>query len=279
MTTIDALLCAATPQLSHSDSPRLDAELLLCAVLGQSRTYLYTWPERELSAEQQGQYTVLLARRAAGEPVAHILGEREFWTLNLGVTADTLIPRPESELLVEAALARLPQGGGRVADLGTGSGAIALALASECPACELVAVERSAAALEVAQQNARRNGVVNVTFYHGSWYAPLQGQRFAMIVSNPPYICADDPHLSQGDVRFEPISALASGKDGLEDIRHIIAGAAGHLELGGWLLLEHGYDQGAAVCDLLHAADFEAVEDLPDLQGHGRVAVGRYSAT
>lgn len=279
MTTIDAVLCAATPQLSHSDSARLDAELLLCAVLGQSRTYLYTWPERELSVEQQGRYAALLARRAAGEPVAHILGEREFWTLNLGVTADTLIPRPETELLVEAALARLPQGGGRVVDLGTGSGAIALALARECPACEVVAVERSMAALAVARKNALRNGIVNVTFYHGSWYGPLQGQRFALIVSNPPYICADDPHLFQGDVRFEPITALASGKDGLEDIRLIIAGAAEHLVPGGWLLLEHGYDQGAAVCALLLAAEFEAVDDLPDLQGHGRVAVGRSSTT
>lgn len=279
MITIDTALCAATSQLSHSDSARLDAELLLCAVLGKTRSYLYTWPEKVLSEEERLQYDALMARRATGEPVAHILGTRGFWSLQLQVTADTLIPRPETELLVEAALARLPDSGGRVADLGTGSGAIALAIAVECPACEVVAVERSAAALAVAQENARCNHLVNVSFHQGSWYEPLNGQRFFMILSNPPYICADDPHLQQGDVRFEPITALTSGADGLDDIREIIAGAAEHLLPGGWLLLEHGYDQGATVCALLWAAGFVAVADLADLQGHGRVAVGQLPVT
>jgi release factor glutamine methyltransferase len=248
-------------------------------VLGKHRTYLYTWPDKTLSVAEYQQYAALVARRAEGEPVAHILGERGFWTLELRVTADTLIPRPETELLVEAALARLPESGGRVADLGTGSGAIALAIASECPACEVVAVERSEEALAVAQENARANGLDNVTFCHGSWYGPLAGQRFALIVSNPPYICADDPHLLDGDVRFEPITALASGVDGLDDIRLLIAGAGGYLEPGGWLLLEHGYDQGEAVCALLHEAGFQSVDDLSDLQGHGRVAQGRLQGT
>lgn len=279
MTSIDSALSDATSRLSASDSARLEAELLLAAVLDQTRTYLYTWPERELTASQQQRYAALVARRATGEPLAHILGRREFWSLALRVTADTLIPRPETELLVEAALARLPSSGGRVADLGTGSGAIALAIATECPACEVVAVERSAGALAVAEENARCNGIANVTFRHGSWYEPLKGCRFAMIVSNPPYIRADDPHLKQGDLRFEPLGALSSGADGLDDLRLIIDGAGAHLLPGGWLLLEHGYDQGVEVTALLRAAGMEAVEDLADLQGHGRVAVGRLPAT
>ncbi len=264
----------ATSRLVHSDSARLDVELLLCAVLGKPRTYLFTWPDKLLSEAEQQQFEVLLERRIAGEPIAHILGERGFWTLDLKVTVDTLIPRPETELLVEAALARLPESGGRIADLGTGSGAIALAIASECPACEVVAVERSEAALVVAQENAQSHHIENVTFYRGSWFEPLVGQRFAMIISNPPYICVDAPHLGKGDVRFEPITALASGVDGLDDIRLIIAGAAEHLNPGGWLLLEHGYDQGEAVCGLLRQGGFDAVELLADLQGHGRVSLG-----
>lgn len=277
MTTIEAALSAATKQLNHSDSPRLDAELLLCAVLAQSRSYLFTWPERELNEEQQRQFQAMLARRTDGEPVAHILGERGFWSLDLKVTPATLIPRPETELLVEAALAHLPEGGGRVADLGTGTGAIALAIAAECPQCEVVAVERSEAALQVARENGDKHHLKNVTFQLGSWFEPIENKRFLLIVSNPPYICADDPHLSEGDVRFEPITALASGPDGLDDIRVIIAGAADHLEPGGWLLLEHGYDQGEAVCQLLREARFEAVEGLQDLQGHHRVSQGRWS--
>ncbi|MEN8170564.1 MAG: peptide chain release factor N(5)-glutamine methyltransferase [Pseudomonadota bacterium] len=279
MSIIDDAIAAASLRFVESDSARLDAELLLCAVLDKPRTYLYTWPDKALSDDESQQYEALIVRRVAGEPVAHILGARGFWTLDLRVTADTLIPRPETELLVETALTHLPESGGRVVDLGTGSGAIALAIASECPACEVAAVERSEAALEVARENARRNGLDNVSFHHGSWYQPLAGQRFALIVSNPPYICAADPHLQEGDVRFEPITALASGADGLDDIRLIIAGAQQHLEPGGWLLLEHGYDQGEAVCALLLEAGFEAVDDLPDLQGHGRVAVGRLLRT
>jgi release factor glutamine methyltransferase len=273
--TIDEALRWAASRLLHSDSPRLDAELLLCRVLQQPRSYLFTWSDKTLSADEQQQFAVLLARREAGEPLAHILGERGFWTLDLKVTADTLIPRPETELLVEAALARLPGGGASVLDLGTGSGAIALAIASECPPCEVVAVERSEAALAVAQENAQRNAIGNVQFLQGSWYQPLNGQRFDVIVSNPPYICADDPHLVEGDVRFEPLTALASGADGLDDIRLIIAAAAEHLNPGGWLLLEHGYEQGKAVCELLRGAGFRAVELLADLQGHGRVSLGR----
>jgi len=273
--TIDEALVAAVRRLRHTDTPRVDAELLLCRATGESRSYLYTWPERELSGEAEQQFETLLSRRERGEPVAHLLGERGFWTLSLKVTPDTLIPRPETELLVEAALARLPAGGGRVVDLGTGSGAIALAIAAECPSCEVVAVERSEAALAVARQNGKDNGIGNVQFLLGDWFEPLAGERFDLILSNPPYIASADPHLNQGDVRFEPRSALASGADGLDDIRTIIDGAPKHLILGGWLLLEHGFDQGEAVCALLREAGYEAVELLPDLQGHGRVSLGR----
>lgn len=274
MNIAEAITAAVAQLEGVSDSPRLDAELLLCEALKQSRTYLFTWPERELTPEQSSAFQAILARRKQGEPVAHILERRAFWTLDLRVSADTLIPRPETELLVEAALARLSDAACRVLDLGTGSGAIALALASERPHCELLAVEQSEAALRVAEENAKRHGIENVRFLHGSWYDRLENERFELIVTNPPYICVDDPHLDQGDVKFEPISALASGDDGLDDIRHIIAGAMSHLLPGGWIMLEHGYDQGDAVCALLRDADFQQVEDIRDLQGHGRVAMG-----
>jgi release factor glutamine methyltransferase len=260
-----------------SDSARLDAELLLCQVLGRPRSYLYTWPEYELDEAQAEALEKLVERRLGGEPVAHILGRREFWSLELAVSADTLIPRPETELLVEAALARIPeQADWSVADLGTGSGAIALAIASERPNCRVTAVERSAGALEVAKQNASRLGLSNVEFLQGEWFAPLAGRRFQVILSNPPYIPESDPHLSRGDLRFEPRSALAAGPDGLDDIRQLVSGAPAFLCPPGWLLLEHGYDQGTAVTGLLGDAGYIEVADLADLQGHGRVAIGRW---
>lgn len=258
-----------------SDTPRLDAELLLCQVLGQPRSYLFTWPERSLTAEQSAGFDALVQRRALGEPVAHILGRREFWSLELAVSADTLIPRPETELLVEAALERIPvDAKWQIADLGTGSGAIALALASERPNCRVTAVERSDAALAVARANAERLGLTNVEFASGSWFEPLAGRRFELIVSNPPYIPQGDPHLEQGDVRFEPMTALASGVDGLDDIRHLIGLAPDFLNCPGWLLLEHGYDQGAAAVALMEQRGYHQLIDLEDLHGHGRVAVG-----
>lgn len=277
MDIASALQQAVSRLQAVSDSPRLDAELLLCRVLEQGRSYLFTWPERPLTASQSAAYEGLVERRAGGEPVAHILGERGFWTLDLKVTPDTLIPRPETELLVEAALARIPEDAAwQVADLGTGSGAIALAIAAERPNSHLCAVERSAAALAVARENAQTQGLDNIEFVQGDWFVPLQGRRFDMIVSNPPYIPHEDPHLAQGDVRFEPLTALASGEDGLDDIRHLIAAAPDYLALSGWLLLEHGYDQGEAVLTLLRQAGYQAVEDLHDLHGHGRVAVARW---
>ncbi|MFN4291978.1 MAG: peptide chain release factor N(5)-glutamine methyltransferase [Permianibacter sp.] len=262
-----------------SDSARRDAEVLLCHVLNQSLTYLRTWPERELSGVQQAAFDELIRKRQLGEPVAYLTGEREFWSMPFLVTSDTLIPRPETELLVEQTLARLPADQPQVVvDLGTGSGAIALALAKERPQWQLTATDASFAALRIAEKNARRLKLDNVHFEYGSWYAPLAGQRFAAIVSNPPYVADRDPHLSQGDVRFEPNSALVSGDDGLDDIRQIVAGAPAHLLPQGWLLLEHGYDQGEPVAALLRQHGFGAVETLRDLAGQPRVTLGQLPA-
>ena len=256
------------------DSPKLDAEVLLGFVLGQSRTYLYTWPERELSATQQSLLEELVARRASGTPVAYLVGEREFWSLPLQVNEHTLIPRPETELLVEQALARLPRSG-RALDLGTGTGAIALALVSERPDAEIWAVDASREALKVARANVERLGLP-VQLVHSDWFAQVSGQRFHLIVSNPPYIAEADPHLGQGDVRFEPLTALASGRDGLADIRQIVARAPAHLHPGGWLLFEHGYDQGAPVRELLTQAGFSSVETVQDYGGNDRVTLGQW---
>jgi release factor glutamine methyltransferase len=217
----------------------------------------------------------LMQRRLAGEPVAYLLGHRGFWTLDLAVSPATLIPRPETELLVELALARLPVDTAlAVADLGTGSGAIALALASERPQVDVTATDLSAAALDMARGNAARNGLARVRFVQGAWFAPLQGMRFDLIASNPPYIASNDPHLQQGDLRHEPATALASGIDGLDDIRLIVADAGAHLLPGGWLLIEHGWDQGAEIRALFEHAGFEQVHTERDLEQRDRVTRG-----
>lgn len=276
--SIELALAGASGALAGvSETPRLDAEVLLCHVLQKPRVFLYTWPERVLTDEEHAQFQALVARRAAGEPVAHLTGIREFWSLSLQVTPETLIPRPETELLVEEALRRIPADAPcAVADLGTGSGAIALAIASERPKCSVLAVDRSAEALAVAESNARTLALANVEFVQGDWCTPLEGMHFQVIVSNPPYIAIGDVHLQQGDVRFEPPSALVSGEKGLDAIRHIISCAKSHLEQGGWLLLEHGYDQGPAVRRLLRQAGYRAVTGCRDALGHQRVAVGRW---
>ncbi len=258
----------------------LEAALLLCHLLGVGRSHLLAWPERELTRDQQREYATLLARRLAGEPIAHILGEREFWSLSLRVTPDTLIPRPETELLVERALehlAALPAP--LIADLGTGSGAIALALASERPDAHLHASDRSEAALAVARENAERLGLRNLRFLPGDWCRALPEEaRYHLIVSNPPYIENGDPHLRQGDLPHEPLDALASGADGLEAIRAIAAQAPGHLHPGAWLLLEHGRDQGVAVREILLRHGFTAVATLTDLAGLPRLTEGQRPA-
>lgn len=269
-------LAFSMSRLSDSDSPRADAEILLAHVLGKPRSYFVAWPEALLSAHDVAIFEALIAHRAAGEPVAYLIGSRGFYGLDLAVSPAVLIPRPETELLVEAALARLPAHACRVADLGTGSGAIALALANERQDAQVVAVDVSPEALAMARVNAKNLGVA-VDFRLGSWCDGLVDESFDMIVSNPPYIRADDPHLAQGDVRFEPALALASGADGLDAIRTIIACAPTHLKAGGWLLFEHGYDQAEAVAGLLHAAGWQAVASLIDLQGHARVTLGQRS--
>lgn len=252
---------------------RVDAELLLLHVLQQPRSWLYTHADDELAMDIQTAFSSLLERRAAGEPVAYITGRRGFWTLDLEVTPATLIPRPETELLVELALQRVPLDAAcDVADLGTGSGAIALAIASERPRARVVATDASAAALVVAQRNAQRHHLGHVSFAHGDWLAPLAGRQFELIVSNPPYIEAADAHLSRGDLRYEPASALASGADGLDDIRRIINASRDHLHPGGWLLLEHGRDQGAAVRSLLQVAGYAQVFTAQDLELRDRVS-------
>lgn len=273
MPTIESLLNHC--DLPDSPSARLDAELLLAHVLGKSRSYLHTWPEREPSAEQCQTFAEHLQRRRQGEPVAYILGRQGFWSLDLEVAAHTLIPRPDTELLVETALQLLPATPVQVLDMGTGTGAIALALASERPAWQATGVDRVAEAIALAERNARQLRLSNVRFHQSHWFSALQGQRYGLIVSNPPYIRAGDPHLSQGDVRFEPGSALVAGEDGLDDIRQIIAQAPAYLQDAGWLLLEHGYDQAEAVRTLLGESGFIEVESRRDYGGHERISLGR----
>lgn len=276
MPTIENLLNSA--ELPDSPSPRLDAEWLLAAALGKPASYLRTWPEREVPAEVAARFAADLARRRAGEPVAYILGRQGFWSLDLEVAPATLIPRPDTELVVETALALLPARDAAVLDLGTGTGAIALALAAERPAWRLTGVDRVAEAVELAERNRRRLGLGNATFLQSDWFSALDGRRFELIASNPPYIAADDPHLVLGDLRFEPASALVAGADGLDDIRRIVAAAPDHLAAGGWLLLEHGFEQAGAVRALLAAGGFVEVHSRRDLGGHERISLGRLAA-
>ena len=272
---IKQLLDSATQQLAAvSDSARLDAELLLAHALNKSRTYLFTWPQHEVDHAVQKSFAELLANRLTGQPVAHLIGAREFWSLNLQVTADTLIPRPETELLVETALVRLPKTKIEIADLGTGSGAIALALASECPLWKITATDKSLAALTIAQRNAQRLNITNIEFIHSDWFAVLSAKKFHAIISNPPYVADNDAHLAQGDVRFEPLSALTSGADGLDDIRLLAQQAGNYLLAGGLLLVEHGYDQMLPVKTIFQENHFSAIEQLMDLNGKPRATLG-----
>ena len=261
--------------LAEGESPRADADVLLCHLLDCRRSYLMTWPERELDATQQATLQGWLARRLNGEPIAHLVGEREFWSLPLKVSPATLIPRPDTEVLVEQALTRIPQGPCAVLDLGTGTGAIALALKSERPEVDVWAVDRMADAAALARENSAVLGLP-IEVRDGSWFAPLDEQtpRFAVIVSNPPYIDGADPHLEQGDVRFEPRSALVADDAGLADIRHIVAHAPAYLLPDGWLLLEHGWDQGEAVRQLLRDGGYREVATVRDYGDNDRVTLG-----
>lgn len=275
-TLADALRLAQLRLRVHGDEARRDAEVLLASVLGCGRSHLYAHAEQTLTASQSAKFRALIERRAAGEPVAYLLGTREFWSMELAVSDGTLIPRPDTELLVERALLCIPKDAAlRIADLGTGSGAIALAIARERPRCHVIATDISEAALGVARGNAARLGIDSVEFRCGDWCTALAGTRCAVIISNPPYIPAADPHLTEGDVRFEPRAALTPGPDGLEAIRRIAAQAHAHLYSGGWLLLEHGYDQSPAVTELLNDQGYREIATHNDLAGHNRVTQGR----
>ncbi|UNK49099.1 peptide chain release factor N(5)-glutamine methyltransferase [Lysobacter sp. S4-A87] len=273
--TVAQLLAAAAARLPGEEA-RAEAERLLGHALCVSATWLYSHGEDVPEPARAAGFERLLARRLAGEPVAYLLGQRGFWRFDLQVTPATLIPRPETERLVELALDRLPASQSlRIADLGTGTGAIALALAHERPLAHVVAVDVSEQALSVARENARILGLARVEFRHGDWLAPLAGERFELIASNPPYIADDDAHLQQGDLRFEPRAALASGHDGLDAIRRIVADAPDCLSPGGWLLIEHGWDQGQAVRGLMQARGFGQVETTQDWEARDRVTTGR----
>lgn len=272
MSSLRETLLQAQAQLASSDTARADAELLLAHVLGLTRAQLFTRAAEPVCARDAEAYADLIRRRARGEPVAYLCGEKGFWTLTLKVDGSVLVPRPETELLVEWALQCAPPQA-RIADLGTGSGAIALALAAERPDAQVTAVDLSDDALRVARGNAQSLGLTRVDFRDGSWLEPLAGEAYDLVVSNPPYIAMGDPHLA--DLRYEPLMALTDGHDGLNALREIVREAPAALVPGGWLLLEHGYDQAAAVRALLADAGFQAIESRRDLGGHERCSGGR----
>ncbi|CAI0895403.1 Release factor glutamine methyltransferase [Serratia quinivorans] len=269
-------LKAAAARLTQSDSARRDAEILLGFVTGRARTFLMAFGETLLTQQQQEQLERLLVRRERGEPVAYLIGEREFWSLPLSVSPATLIPRPDTECLVELALERLPSSSCNILDLGTGTGAIALALASERQDCRVTGVDLQPEAVALAQHNAQKLAIGNAQFLQGSWFAPLAGQTFALIASNPPYIDAADPHLAQGDVRFEPSSALVAQQHGLADLSAIVQQAPQYLQPQGWLLLEHGWQQGESVRALMQAAGFISIATRRDYGDNDRVTFGQW---
>ncbi|HXK55760.1 MAG: peptide chain release factor N(5)-glutamine methyltransferase [Gammaproteobacteria bacterium] len=274
--TISQALRQAASRLSGPSlaDTRLEAEILLAHVLDKPRTHLFAWPDARLDEDSRMRFERLVERRLRGEPSAYLTGRREFWSLELKVTADTLVPRPETELLVEQALDLIPvESTLQIVDLGTGCGAISAAIASERPACRVLATDSSAAALAVAVENFRRLGLDNISCRNGYWCNALPaGARFDMIVSNPPYVASDDPHLSADGLPWEPANALISGSDGLNDIREIVRTAREHLVPGGWLLLEHGYDQGKRILHMLRAAGYRDCSTVHDLGGMERVS-------
>jgi len=270
------LLCFSRDGSSdETDSAFFDAELLLCHVLGSDRTYLKTWPEKTLTDHQEKQYKSLIEARQSGQPVAHLLGRRDFWTLELLVTPATLIPRPDTEILIECALELELPDKASVLDLGTGTGAIALSLASERPEWHLTASDAFAEVVELAQKNAKHNQLERVTVVRSVWFELFVGERFHLIVSNPPYIDPQDPHLKQGDLRFEPVSALVAQEKGMADINHIVKNAINHLHPEGWLMLEHGYQQGELVRSCFESASFNHVKTVNDYGNNERITMGQ----
>jgi release factor glutamine methyltransferase len=273
--SIKVTLQIASSQLK-TEASVFEAQLLLQYALGVNRAWLIAHEHDALQPNIHKTFEALLNRRIAGEPMAYIMGSREFYGLDLLVTPDTLIPRPDTETLVEAALAKIPDSANQtILDLGTGTGAIALAVAKHRPKVNVVAVDTSAAALEVAKKNAATLAITNVRLMLSDWFDALAGERFDLIVSNPPYIEQNDVHLTQGDVRFEPISALASGADGLDDIRHIVADCLIYLKPQGWLMVEHGYNQADLVVDLMAEAGLVSIQTIKDFGGNNRVTMAK----
>lgn len=280
MQIVDALkqarqqLCLS--ESARTDSPDLDAEILLCSILKCERTYLYAHPEQEISNNETESFNKLITLRCEGQPVAYLTEQKEFWSLSFRVSQDTLIPRPETELLVETALKYIPSNSTiSILDLGTGSGAIAIAIASERPLIKITATDTSDAALKIAKLNADSHQIKNIAFKKANWFDSEDSKLYDLIVSNPPYINNDDPHLKQGDVRFEPLSALASGDDGLDDLRKIISESKHYLNNQAWLLVEHGYNQGEQVRQLFIENGFTSTSTIKDYSNNDRVSIGQ----
>ena len=276
MITLQSLLIEASKQLTaSSDSPRLDAELLLAHCLQKERSYLYAWGDKVVDASTQQTFKQLIKKRLTDYPVAYLLGRREFWSLDLKVSEDVLIPRPETERLVETALEKIQYcTAPNILDLGTGSGAIALSIGCERADAVITASDSSAQALAIAQYNAQKNTLHNVNFIQSDWFKDIPKQRFDLIVSNPPYIKSDDPHLQQG-IRHEPLQALTAGKTGLDDIKTILHSALNYMKQGAWIIIEHGYDQGKAVPLLMQKAGLEHIDCLKDYNDTERLSVGK----
>jgi release factor glutamine methyltransferase len=273
----DALNRAGVMLAARDENPALEAALLLAYVLEVPRVRLHSHPEQPLRSSQREAFFALVERRTKGEPLAYLTGRREFWSLELVVNEHTLIPRPETELLVQLALERIPTDAQfTILDLGTGSGAIALAIAGERPRCRVTATDVCSRALDVARANAQRLSISNVTFREGAWFAPVAAERFDVIVSNPPYVAQNDPHLLSGDLPAEPALALVAGPTGMEMITVIARQAPRHLQTEGWLLMEHGYDQGSGVADLLNDENYRHVQTWRDLAGKERITAGQW---
>lgn len=277
MPSIKILLAhAATTLTSHSDSPLLDAEVLLAFVLDKPRTYLRAWCDNMLTDQQQADFAVLIEQRLQGTPVAYLTGTREFWSRDFKVTSDVLIPRPDTELLIELSLDLIPKNQAvKLIDLGTGSGIIAVTLAAERPAARVTAVDASLAALAVAEHNARHHQLANIEFYQSDWFGGVPPTLFDVVISNPPYIDPDDEHLRQGDVRFEPKNALIADNQGLGDIQMIADSARRYLKPAGHLLIEHGYGQQQQVQAIFNALHYDKVQSYRDLSGQPRVTHGQ----
>ncbi|MDP5040372.1 MAG: peptide chain release factor N(5)-glutamine methyltransferase, partial [Paraglaciecola sp.] len=259
-----------------NDTALLDAKILLCHCLQRDMSYLHTWPEKTLEPEQVIQFTELVQQRCQGRPIAYLIGYRDFWTLRLKVSEATLIPRPETELLVESTLELSLPDRAKVLDLGTGTGAIALALASEKSDWQVIGIDKSHDAVKLAKQNATENRLDSVRFMQSNWFSKLDKQRFDLIVTNPPYVEDNSPYLQQGDVRFEPLSALISGADGLDDIRFIVVQAKGYLAGAGWLVIEHGFEQDEKIRNIFESNAYVEIRSVSDFNGLPRVTMGKF---